>query len=1104
MASSRSWCSFSVMQVKISGAEGMSRGVRYAGADRMARSPPRVPLRGRDRGFSPPRRDRDRRYSPRSDRYALTSRTRKHDYSPPRLHERDYFPPRAREQCYSPPRAQERQYSPPRAQERQYSPPRARERQYSPSRARERQYSPSRARERQYSPARARERRYTPPQPSSAQDQKHSQAPRLPIRDYLSPMRSQNREFVPNGNVNEADGRRGEYFHELERSRRMEKTYGGPDFGELKGVDSSNYGGVERWYGQSQSLRHHGTDGRNGGRHDGPPNSRRKYEFRDGLRATHGDSTSLKYQFSNLDDPRKSDVLDDPGDHGFSGARVSSELGNEGRPYLGLADSRSVPLEVDRRLRSSYEPPPSDIGVPARSSGFGDAGSYALGSHNFRMKLHRAEQNPLQGTLNLDELPTERKGLRDAYMETSTLNSLHHSKYDSSYMASSSHLNPFSNRSPTTVRNGIDSSFGENIHIPSDGIETCMGRLCEPMGCGQNSGIRSPKGQVDDNGIYLQSYFAQTEERHGSRMYSDIHGTKAIPNEFYRKNVGVSEEYNHQDTSGASFMDPNYDELSHQENMIGGKPWDYIPSKQGQSTLGYFGASGALEKREQEMKILEYEANNPDYERVLYKGHRSPCMLHNNEMDEHPCTFQERSDVLYRDNNPHLDEMNDSIQQRLIEKNQILPKSSTSRFKRKYGKDRKLSICGDLGITSSSNGRNAHRQGDNADIYLEGDKYSVSISKKLKVNHSKYGKNRRMSTTMASRLSKTSKYGNRDIKKRLGPYPQDVDATHSSVKKYSSLKHRLGPPPRKSHSTLPWLKNLTSYKVSEEDLNDLDESLPDQRDDRLESSVTQQKSEPVENLEDFKQLVDNAFFKFAKHLNETPARRTKYRNQGTSSCLKCIICGRDSEEFGDVESLVMHALTSSKAGVRSQHFGFHKALCLLMGWKSAEAPNSAWVHKVLPEDETLALKEDLIIWPPVVVIHNITITNTNPDERVVVSVEELETKLRDMGFGGKVCRGKPGNLSVLVVKFAATLSGLQEAERLGNLYAETKHGRAEFEQVSTGSCVSNEQVPLADKTEEILYGYLGIVEDLDKLDFESKRRSKLKSKKEIQSISVAT
>lgn len=105
---------------------------------------------------------------------------------------------------------------------------------------------------------------------------------------------------------------------------------------------------------------------------------------------------------------------------------------------------------------------------------------------------------------------------------------------------------------------------------------------------------------------------------------------------------------------------------------------------------------------------------------------------------------------------------------------------------------------------------------------------------------------------------------------------------------------------------------------------------------------------------------------------------------------------RDSEEFGDVESLVMHALTSSKAGVRSQHFGFHKALCLLMGWKSAEAPNSAWVHKVLPEDETLALKEDLIIWPPVVVIHNITITNTNPDERVVVSVEELETKLRGL------------------------------------------------------------------------------------------------------------
>lgn len=103
-----------------------------------------------------------------------------------------------------------------------------------------------------------------------------------------------------------------------------------------------------------------------------------------------------------------------------------------------------------------------------------------------------------------------------------------------------------------------------------------------------------------------------------------------------------------------------------------------------------------------------------------------------------------------------------------------------------------------------------------------------------------------------------------------------------------------------------------------------------------------------------------------------------------------------------------------------------------------------------------------------------------------------------------MCRGKPGNQSVLVVKFAATLSGLQEAERLGNLYAETKHGRAEFEQVSYDSSKSSvscsTQVPSSD---DILYGYLGIVEDLDKLDFESKRRSKLKSKKEIQNIAVA-
>lgn len=105
-------------------------------------------------------------------------------------------------------------------------------------------------------------------------------------------------------------------------------------------------------------------------------------------------------------------------------------------------------------------------------------------------------------------------------------------------------------------------------------------------------------------------------------------------------------------------------------------------------------------------------------------------------------------------------------------------------------------------------------------------------------------------------------------------------------------------------------------------------------------------------------------------------------------------CFSDSEEFTDTESLAVHACTVPKVGLRAQHLGFHKAVCSLMGWKSAEILNSQWVCQLLPDAENVALKEDLIIWPPVVFIHNSSLGDINPDGRVSVPVEMLEGILR--------------------------------------------------------------------------------------------------------------
>lgn len=101
----------------------------------------------------------------------------------------------------------------------------------------------------------------------------------------------------------------------------------------------------------------------------------------------------------------------------------------------------------------------------------------------------------------------------------------------------------------------------------------------------------------------------------------------------------------------------------------------------------------------------------------------------------------------------------------------------------------------------------------------------------------------------------------------------------------------------------------------------------------------------------------------------------------------------------------------------------------------------------------------------------------------------------------KVSRGKPANQSIMVVCYQPTLSGLLEAERLHQYFAENKHGRAELEQRSCPSSRGSSrrtESSLADKVASVLYGYFGIAEDLDKLDFETKKRSVVRSKKEMQ------
>ncbi|OIW21505.1 hypothetical protein TanjilG_05154 [Lupinus angustifolius] len=281
-------------------------------------------------------------------------------------------------------------------------------------------------------------------------------------------------------------------------------------------------------------------------------------------------------------------------------------------------------------------------------------------------------------------------------------------------------------------------------------------------------------------------------------------------------------------------------------------------------------------------------------------------------------------------------------------------------------------------------------------------------------------------------------------------------------------------------------------------------------DESSEDWVSATESEPPEGSEEFKRMVHEAFLMYSKNLNLSSSLQKRYQEQGKAGSLYCSVCGRSSsKEFMDTQCLVTHAFMSHKAGLRAKHMGLHKAVCVMMGWDTIIPQDTVtWVPRVLPHAEALAQKDDLIIWTPIVIIHNISMHDDNPQNWKVVSMETIEAFLRGKGFVRgriKLCLGKPADQSVILVKFLGTFVGLADAEKLHQYLSDNNRGRAEYEKVKSKgieSCDIKEANQI-DKVENILYGYVGIAEDFDKLDFNSKKWSSIKSRKEIDDLDKA-
>ncbi|KAL8094260.1 uncharacterized protein LOC141689431 [Apium graveolens] len=504
-----------------------------------------------------------------------------------------------------------------------------------------------------------------------------------------------------------------------------------------------------------------------------------------------------------------------------------------------------------------------------------------------------------------------------------------------------------------------------------------------------------------------------------------------------------------------------------------------------------------------------------------YGQHSVPCD-HGSLLLEEGHTYERSGTFPFMENDIYLDESAGDLQQRLAESDSCLINESSLLLKRKHDMEG-ISTNSYTGNTTSMNegrGVKYHQHGAFEQVCAE-DMDSFNLSKKRRYSHSQFTQPEQVSYRTTERHVTEHSSAGKDIMKRLGPRYQDihglpshlhVNTPESSVRKRlgpvttsrPSVLQRLGPGPRMNQAKVFQVKTQKSKKLYQRACYDENYLVPVE--EASIADVISDSVEPLENSEEFKQLVRCAYFRFVKQLNENSSQRRRILEQGKAGRLKCLVCGSNSREFVDTKSLVVHTFYSIKGGLRALHLGFHQALCMLMGWKNKISDGRKWFCELLSDGEASSLKEDHIIWPPVVIIHNSSLNSNDFDERVIVSIEALASMLRGMGFVEtiKVCRGRPANHSILAVIFNSTLSGLEAAERLHNFYSKTKHGRSDLEYIRScsSSCSKEASRALEKKAEHVLYGYLGIAEDLDKLEYETKKRCLVKSKKEIQSIAM--
>lgn len=336
----------------------------------------------------------------------------------------------------------------------------------------------------------------------------------------------------------------------------------------------------------------------------------------------------------------------------------------------------------------------------------------------------------------------------------------------------------------------------------------------------------------------------------------DIHEEKAV----------VGEKYGYQDSAKNSDLDPLSEGLGTAES-----PERDRLRKRRSKLLGFeldvYGNHEedvnphSFEKGLENLSSSEFESRLYNIDALLL-GEQNYVLAE----DVNPSSYE---DTLENSPSSELDlwlyKIEDCRQQRLTEDDQLMYDASLN-FKRKYRnteRTKKLIRHGNLSF----------KRDDIHEIYRknDGDEQFLSVQSGGRMTFHDISRRLSFPETQGHSI-KSQSISCSNLKDRLGPTTEtkSVEIAYPLVEKPKELKGKF-------------IKRSRDYSRA---------YLHMKEDEPFEGMPAE--TEPPEDSDGFKLLVQRNFFECVKMMNENPAQQKKYMVQGKDSSLKCIVCGRNA------------------------------------------------------------------------------------------------------------------------------------------------------------------------------------------------------------------